>query len=241
MKIVIAMAGLSQRFINEGFVIPKYMLYAKNNSLFNLAISSFREYFNSVDFIFIARDVFSTKTFIEQECKLLGIKSFSVVILEGSTRGQADSVYKGLNLLNMNVDDSLLIFNIDTFRLNFILPKDIGNWDGYLEVFEGSGPNWSYAKTENPNSTRVIETAEKNEISTHCSTGLYYFKSFSQFKSAFENEMMNPNIRELYVAPLYNYLISKGLDIHINIIKNEDVIFCGIPMEYYDYLTRIFK
>ena len=37
---------------------------------------------------------------------------------------------------------------------------------------------------------------------------------------------------ELYVAPLYNYLISQGRDIRYNIINNESVIPCGTPAEY---------
>ena len=39
MTIIIPMAGLSSRFTNAGYVLPKYMLYVKNRSLFNLAVS----------------------------------------------------------------------------------------------------------------------------------------------------------------------------------------------------------
>ena len=39
--------------------------------------------------------------------------------------------------------------------------------------------------------------------------------------------------KELYVAPLYNSLIDKGGEVHINIIKREEVIFCGIPSRIY--------
>lgn len=238
MTIVIPMAGLSSRFTKAGYTLPKYMLYVKNKSLFRLAVESFEKYFDTVRFVFIARDVFDTERFIKEECNLLGIKDFSVVMLDQPTRGQAETVIKGVEGAGVKDDESILIFNIDTFRPGFIIPENIKDWDGYLEVFEGSGANWSYAKTESENSTRVVETAEKREISTHCSTGIYYFKKAKEFVDAYNENLVNPikGVPELYVAPLYNFLIRDGKSIHINIIPRETVIFCGVPQEYEDQL-----
>lgn len=238
MTIVIPMAGLSSRFTKAGYTLPKYMLYVKNKSLFRLAVESFEKYFDTVRFVFIARDVFDTERFIKEECNLLGIKDFSVVMLDQPTRGQAETVIKGVEGAGVKDDESILIFNIDTFRPGFIIPENIKDWDGYLEVFEGSGANWSYAKTESENSTRVVETAEKREISTHCSTGIYYFKKAKEFVDAYNENLVNPikGVPELYVAPLYNFLIRDGKNIHINIIPRDAVIFCGVPQEYEEQL-----
>lgn len=238
MTIVIPMAGLSSRFTKAGYTLPKYMLYVKNKSLFRLAVESFEKYFETARFVFIARDVFDTERFIKEECNLLGIKDFSVVMLDQPTRGQAETVIKGVEGAGVKDDESILIFNIDTFRPGFTFPENFKNWDGYLEVFEGSGANWSYAKTESENSTRVVETAEKREISTHCSTGIYYFKQAKEFVDAYNENLVNPikGVPELYVAPLYNFLIRDGKNIHINIIPRETVIFCGVPQEYEDQL-----
>lgn len=243
MTIVIPMAGLSSRFTKAGYTLPKYMLYVKNKSLFRLAVESFEKYFDTVRFVFIARDVFDTQRFIKEECELLGIKDFSVVMLDQPTRGQAETVIKGIEGAGVKDDDSILIFNIDTFRPGFTFPENFKNWDGYLEVFEGSGANWSYAKTESENSTRVVETAEKREISTHCSTGIYYFKQAKEFVDAYNENLVNPikGVPELYVAPLYNFLIRDGKNIHINIIPRDAVIFCGIPQEYEEQLMISFS
>lgn len=240
MTIVIPMAGLSSRFTKAGYTLPKYMLYVKNKSLFRLAVESFEKYFETVRFVFVARDVFDTQRFIKEECELLGIKDFSVVMLDQPTRGQAETVIKGIEGAGVKDDESILIFNIDTFRPGFIFPENIKDWDGYLEVFEGSGANWSYAKTESENSTRVVETAEKREISTHCSTGIYYFKKAKEFVDAHNENLVNPikGVPELYVAPLYNFLIRDGKSIHINIIPRETVIFCGVPQEYEEQLKE---
>lgn len=242
MTIIIPMAGLSSRFTKAGYVLPKYMLYIKNRSLFNLAVSSFEKYFDSCRFVFVARDVFDTKTFIEKECELMGIKDFEVVILPAPTKGQAETVLKGIKEASVAKDEPILIFNIDTFRPGFAFPQEMDDWDGYLEVFVGSGKNWSYARTESDTSTLVVETAEKREISKYCSTGLYYFKSSEMFLNAYVENQEKPitGVAELYVAPLYNYMIAKSLKIHIHVIDRQDVIFSGVPSEYEDLLRKEF-
>ena len=244
MTIVIPMAGLSERFIKDGFTLPKYMLYVKNKSLFNLALYSFSNYFTKYNFLFIARNLFETERFIKEECKLLGIKKFDVIVLESPTLGQAETVSIGLEKTTIDENEPIIIFNIDTFRPSFKFPLNISEWDGYLEVFRGEGNNWSYAKTESENSTKVIETAEKVQISNYCSTGLYYFKSAKLFVEAYQSRTSiseSELIKELYVAPLYNALIRQNKNIHIKLIEKSDVFFCGIPNEYYQYLKQICK
>lgn len=239
MTILIPMAGLSSRFAKAGYTLPKYMLYVKDKSLFNLAVSSFEKYFKKCEFVFVVRDVYDTPRFVNEECKLMGIKKYKIVVTK-PTRGQAETVFKGIEGANLKVDESILIFNIDTFRPRFTFPADIDKWDGYLECFEGDGTNWSYAKTENDTSTaKVIETAEKREISKFCSTGIYHFRKAADFINAYhENETASVNgVMELYVAPLYNFLIRDGKQIHIDIIQKDEVIFCGVPIEYLDYLS----
>ena len=240
MTIIIPMAGLSSRFTKAGYVLPKYMLYVKNRSLFNLAVTSFEKYFDTCRFVFVARNVFDTKMFIEKECELMGIKDFTVVILPQPTKGQAETVLEGIVRADVPDEEPVLIFNIDTFRPGFTFPADMSGWDGYLEVFVGSGKNWSYAKTESDDSTLVVETAEKVEISRYCSTGLYYFSTASSFKTAYAQYLEHPcdGKAELYVAPLYNHLIREGKKIHIHVIDRSDVIFSGVPDEYEQILQE---
>ena len=243
MTIIIPMAGLSSRFSQAGYVLPKYMLYVKNRSLFNIAVSSFSKYFESCKFVFVARNVFDTRTFIVRECELMGVKDYEIVILPAPTQGQAETVLEGIKRAPIAADEPLLIFNIDTFRPGYTFPEQIAKWDGYLEVFEGSGKNWSYARTESEASTLVVETAEKKEISKFCSTGLYYFGTTALFEKAYELNQLNPlnGKMELYVAPLYNHLIKLSHRIHIHVIRRDEVIFSGVPEEYEQLLKEVFK
>ena len=244
MTIVISMAGLSQRFINAGFTLPKYMLYAGNKSLFNLSVNSFSNYFKSCNFLFIARDLFDTRRFIEEECKRLGKSNYEIVILKEPTKGQAETVYLGIKNSGLSEKEPITIFNIDTFHPGFAFPDHMENWDGYLEVFWGEGANWSYAKTENETSTKVIETAEKRQISNYCSTGLYYFRRSHLFCQAYEamnNQAEENQLKEQYVAPLYNYLIENNSDIHIHLVDRSQIQICGVPDEYDAYMRQLYK
>lgn len=232
---VIPMAGLSSRFTKVGYKKPKYMLPLMGESVFSHSVKSFSNYFESSFFLFIVRDVQNTISFVEREVKNIGIKHYEVVCLEEETLGQAETVELGLHKKNHSEGGGLTIFNIDSFRSNFLFPSE--NWfhetDGYLEVFKGEGDNWSYVDPFLGDDTpRVKRTTEKEPISELCSNGLYYFSSIEHYMYALSKERKNLSCKELYIAPLYNHLIEKGKKIHYNLISYRDTVFCGTPKEY---------
>lgn len=240
--IVIPMAGLSSRFRKAGFDKPKYMLEAKGMTLFEHALLSFKEYFKSEPFLFILLDVEGTLDFVKAKANALGIDNIEVVTLEAPTRGQAETVYLGLQSIDMLDDLSITIFNIDTFRPGFRYPSsfNIQQVDGYLETFIGEGANWSNVLPVEGSTDRVTLTAEKQEISKYCCTGLYYFKSAASYINFFEKYLQR-DVEELqggefYIAPMYNDLIKAGLDVRFSVIDKSDVIFCGVPDEYYQFI-----
>lgn len=244
--IIIPMAGLSSRFFKAGYEQPKYKLIAHGKSLFEHAVSSFSNYYDKKHFLFIIRDVYDTECFVEQKAKSMGITNFTIVSLNKETRGQAETVTLGIEgwqkKVGIKKDCSITIFNIDTFRPGFKYPALENMGDGYLEVFQGKGENWSFVKPKCSNSTIVCETAEKRPISDLCCTGLYHFKSLLQYLSAYQEYISKPidswEKGELYVAPLYNHLIELGCEIHYQKINRGDVIFCGVPDEYEDFILR---
>lgn len=244
--IVIPMAGLSSRFFKAGYDKPKYMLDAHGETLFGHAVNSFKDYFSQESFLFIVRDVYGTPEFVRQQASKLGITHFDIVSLNEETRGQAETVTLGLEAWKAQQADvsdcAITIFNIDTFRPGFTYPELTKLGAGYLEVFRGSGDNWSFAKPASATSTQVTQTAEKNPISDLCCTGLYHFASLADYFAAYYAYLKKPaetwEKGELYVAPLYNYLIENGKEIHYHLIDREEVIFCGVPDEYLDFLNQ---
>ncbi len=232
--IVIPMGGMSRRFTEAGYGMPKYMLPLHGRSVFAHALDSFRAAFATAPFVFAARDVAGTEAFVRAECESLGIHDVRFHRLTGPTAGQAETVALALEGVCVDAGDAITIFNIDTFRPGFAYPE--GAWRagsaGYLEVFRGSGANWSYVRPALGPEPRALETAEKRPISDLCCTGLYHFARADQFHAALAQERRRPSAGELYVAPIYNHLIAAGLPIHYDLIARKDVVFCGVPLEY---------
>jgi hypothetical protein len=130
----------------------------------------------------------------------------------------------------------LTIFNIDTVRPAFAHPPGFEHWGGYLEVFQGDGSQWSFVEPAAGDTTAVRRTTEKLRISDLCSTGLYHFRRTGDFQRAFRRALSDAGYlrdwREFYVAPLYNFLIAEGLDIHYHLVPRAEVVFAGTPSEY---------
>ena len=231
------MAGLSRRFTEAGYTVPKYMLQAHGVALFDLAVRSFAACFDTSPFLFVARGVAETPAFVAARCAALGIRDHRIVTLDAPTRGQAETVAIGMVRAGADPAAPLTIFNIDTFRPGFRYP-DFGTADvaGFLETFEGEGTNWSFVRPIAAESDRVAEATEKRRVSRFCCTGLYHFTRAADFLAAFEGSRDLPadqlEAGELYVAPLYNRLIEAGHDIRFTVIPRQSVIFCGVPSEY---------
>ncbi|MFQ1933226.1 hypothetical protein ACK350_07115 [Aeromonas veronii] len=233
--IVIPMAGLSSRFFSAGYKIPKYMLPIDNQTVFSRSVKSFEKYFDSDEFVFICRENYNTPEFVHSELKRIGVKNFKISILKEETKGQAETVVLGLR--DYREIEDITIFNIDTFRPGFDKPLLAKNSRGYLETFIGEGKNWSNVLPDEFG--RVVKTAEKQEISNYCCTGLYSFSYFSDLKNAYnaaKNDRALVHNNEYYIAPLYNYLIKQGYLVNFTIIERRDVIFCGTPDEYSELL-----
>ncbi len=234
---VIPMAGMSSRFTKAGYTKPKYMLDLKGSPLFDYCITSFKAYFKTDAFLFIARSEAETEAFIRQRCAELGIEKFEIIILDSPTQGQAETVALGLNQATIGDDSGITIFNIDTIRKNYQHPVDIiAESSGFLEVFSGEGDNWSFAALEHEESNRVVRTTEKDPISQWCSTGLYYFSSKQAYLDLFriysETEASRCGGGEYYIAPMYNLLIANEQVVNVNKITASEVLFSGIPSEY---------
>ncbi len=231
--IVIPMAGLSRRFREAGYDRPKFMLDLHGRSLFAHAVDSFRAYFDTEPFLFIARDEPGVPEFVAQELAALGVAAARTVLLPCPTLGQADTVRLGLQQAATGADMPLTIFNIDTFRPGFRYPAAdwMGRADGYLEVMPGTDPGFSFVRPADGGDGRVAETAEKVVISNLASTGLYWFRRAGNFLDAMEGDAARAH-GELYVAPLYNALIAGGLDVRYQVVPAEEVVFCGVPAQY---------
>lgn len=229
---VIPMAGLSSRFFKAGYEVPKYQLSIDDTIVFDLALKSFSCYFSTDLFLLIVRDVYDTPRFVAERLERLGIHNFIIHTLAGETAGQAETVALGLRDHQIDEQEPIYIFNIDTFRYGFEKPTWVSGVDGYLEVFEGEGDHWSFIAVDD--NDKVIKTTEKQRISNLCSDGLYYFKSKQLYMTLFDQaKAQNLTVNnEYYIAPMYNLLIEQGGQVGYVKITDQEIDFCGTPDEY---------
>lgn len=226
------MAGLSSRFFKAGYQEPKYKLVAHGKTLFEWSVKTFEKYYDSEKFIFICRDVYDTPAFVESELNKIGIKSFEIITLSTETRGQAETVFLALD--KVPEDERLIIFNIDTHESKFDVIHEPN--DAYLEVFRGEGEHWSFAKPIT-GTTLVEKTAEKKRISDFCSNGVYGFKNKSIFINAYI-QLIRSNPGELYIAPMFNFIINESMCVRYKLVDIGNHIFMGTPDEYTEFLGR---
>ena len=228
--IIIPMTGLSSRIFKAGYTEPKYKLKAHDKTLFEWSVKTFEQYYQSEKFIFICRDVYDTPAFVEAELQHMGIKDYEVVVLTAETRGQAETVFLALDKVPDN--EPIVIFNIDTHEKHFEFATEAN--DAYLEVFKGEGEHWSFAQPKG-NTTLVERTTEKVRISDLCSNGVYGFKNKETFTNAYI-ELIRSNPGELYIAPMFNFIIAKGMCVRYKLVEHSDHIFMCTPAEYTDFL-----
>ncbi len=236
--IIITMAGKSSRFQREGYENPKFMLPIWELTVFDYVLLSFKRYFEIEFFVFVVQEEHECVTFVETHASSLGIKAFKIVVLSDYTRGQAETVKFALDRLSPSNYESLLIFNVDTFRPNFELPN-LENTFGWLETFNAEGSNWSFILPSVTEPNTVIKVAEKERISNYCSTGAYWFIDSKTFLGIFDNyKEANSNMSELFIAPMFNFLIESKKIVRYSSVDSESVLPCGVPSEYESLISK---
>jgi len=238
--IVITMGGLGSRFRKAGYTVPKYMIEAKGKTLFDYSMISLEGYAKDVNqYIFIAMKDENTdaEAFIRQRCEVLGIKKYEVILLDYLTDGQATTAT--LASKYWDKDNALLIYNIDTYVEAGEMNSAQLKGDGFIPCFKADGDHWSFVRLDEAG--KVVEIKEKQRISEHCTLGAYYFRSCEQYLQLYkefysdESGLVNG---EKYVAPLYDYLLSKGGEIYICDVPCEKVHVLGTPEELEAFLAQ---
>ena len=241
MTVIITMAGLGSRFRKAGYNCPKYMIEAKGKTLFDWSMDSLVGYNKNVSkYVFVVRKEDNSEKFIREHMANYGISNIEIIGIDYLTDGQATTCM--LAIPYCNPDEEIMVYNIDTYvEPNEMKYEDISG-DGHIPCFHADGDHWSFAKLdENGN---VIEVREKQRISDNCTLGAYYFKSARLYKKLYEeyyadDSKMEKN--EKYIAPLYNYMIEKGMKVTISIVDAEKVHVLGTPEELTVFIKKEVK
>jgi len=238
MKVVITMAGEGKRFRKAGFREPKHMIKVGETTTFNFALLSLKDFFDE-SFIFITQKKHKPENFIRKKCQTLGITDFKILQISETTDGQATTAY----LADSLIEDSepVIIYNIDTYVEEGELLKENIRGDGFIPVFIAKGNKWSFVKVNDKGVVTAV--AEKERISGLATIGFYYFDKWEYFKKAYieYSEIMKNKYHEKYVAPLYEWMIKKGMEIQIKEIDAEKVHVLGTPEDVLNFYPSFGK
>ncbi len=238
MTIIITMAGIGSRFRKAGYECPKYMIEAKGKTLFEWSMDSLIGYNKYVSkYIFVVRKEDNTKEFINEKMRKYNIDNIEIVEIDKLTDGQATTCM--LAIPYCNLQDPIMIYNIDTYvEPNEMQFKDIFG-DGHIPCFHADGDHWSFVKLDEKG--KAIEVREKERISDNCTLGAYYFSSAELYKKLYEEYYKDDTKiekNEKYIAPLYNFMIEKGMLVTISIVNNKKVHVLGTPEELQVFLNE---
>ena len=226
---IITMAGLGARFRAAGYTCPKYQIKAKGKTLFEWSLDSLKGYAAHISrYIFVVRAEDDAKAFIAEKCAKCGITPYKILELDHPTDGQATTCLLALPYCEQ--ENAILVYNIDTYVEPYTMRYEDIAGDGHIPCFRAEGTHWSFVKLDEQG--KAVEIREKERISDNCTLGAYYFSSarlYSQLYKEYYGQATE--MKEKYIAPLYNWMIQKGMKVTISIVDAGKVHVLGTPEE----------
>lgn len=238
MIIVVPMAGRGQRFVDAGFDVPKPLIEVHGRPMYTWAVESLPLAL-ATRIVFVCLAEHLERAPLEADiAERYAALSPVVVPLDGVTDGQLCTVLEAAD--HIDAELPLLVYNADTWcrtGLERSLPALDPGIEGLVGVFEAEGDHWSFARLDDHGD--VIETAEKQRISTWATTGLYWFRRGDTFLRH-ARAMVADDERtrgEFYVAPLYNRMIATGERVRVDVAQEVQVL--GTPAELEAFVPPI--
>ena len=232
------MAGEGSRFANAGYTLPKPLIDVDGKPMIQVVVENLN--IPDARYIFIVRKEHRRLYDMDTILNRL-VKNCIIIETDGLTEGAACSIMLAKDYIDS--DTPLLLANSDQYiewnAQDFLSTMHSDRVDGGIVTFEDLHPRWSYAKTDVDN--RVTEVAEKNPISTHATTGVYFWKRGSDFVK-YAQRMISENIRvnnEFYTCPVFNQAIQDNKNIIA--YPAESMHGLGIPEDLEQFLRHKFN
>jgi NDP-sugar pyrophosphorylase family protein len=221
MKVIVPMSGMSSRFSDAGYDIPKYLIEVDGKKVIEHIIKLYPE---DSEFIFIINDKHQKETNIIEVLENIS-NNKNIVTISRHKKGPVFSVSEFDYLID---DEEEVIVNYCDFSLDwdyydFEKFIDETKCDGCVICYTGFHPhmlgsdNYAFCRTDENN--KILEVREKqpftdNKMSEFASAGNYYFRKGSYVKKYFK-QLIDEDISingEYYVSLVYNLLIRDGLE-----------------------------
>ena len=238
------MSGMSSRFSQSGYQLPKYMLNVDGKTIIQHIIELYPKDSN---FIFIVNDKNASNTNIIEILENFDIPNKKIKVISSHKLGP---VYTVSHVFDWIDDDEQVIVNYCDFSIYWDykdFEKFVNNTkcEGCVICYTGFHPhmlgddNYAFCKTNESN--KILEVREKqpftdNKMSEFASAGNYYFRKGKYIKKYFRR-MMDADVNlngEYYVSLIYNFLIKDNLDSFVYEVPN--MLQWGTPLDLDMYL-----
>jgi NDP-sugar pyrophosphorylase family protein len=241
---ILPMAGHGSRFKSRGYILPKPLINVNGKPMVVQAVKCLPQSNKNIFIALKNRESEELKSSLE-----LNFKNVSILYLDKTTEGQAQTCSKAITELKVSLDDPILISACDNGvyydkkkYLKLLSEKDIDVivWSFRNNQTTKNNPNmYSWLKVDEDNN--VLEVSCKNlkygdPLNTHAIIGTMYFKRAEMFLSAYHKNLVN-DIRtnnEFYVDDVLNVCIEKGLK--VKVFEVENYICWGTPDDLETYL-----
>jgi hypothetical protein len=226
---LIPAAGQGKRFKIEKIFTPKFLYYL--NDLNKRTI----DYINSFLPTKKKKIILQKK---DKYTKFINKNKFSLFFLNKKTKGQAFTIFKILEKLNIkksffiNSCDVFSIFNISNF-LKLKRNSDIIIFVSSKSFQELGDNEYTWVEYSNKN-LKNIYIKNKPNSKLKILTGNFYFKNKYVFYTCFNKALKNFKKKELYVDDLIKYALK--LKFKVRVLEDENYINLGTPSLIKDFL-----
>jgi UDP-N-acetylglucosamine diphosphorylase / glucose-1-phosphate thymidylyltransferase / UDP-N-acetylgalactosamine diphosphorylase / glucosamine-1-phosphate N-acetyltransferase / galactosamine-1-phosphate N-acetyltransferase len=236
MIVVLPMAGRGSRFDGHGYAEPKPLIPVQGVPMFVKSLESLAACTYS-RLVIVAQRQHELEFGISKLVEEFQLPNTSLVLIDGVTKGQLCTVLAAKEFLD--TDEGVLIMGSDTIVRSEIgadIKHKASDCKGIISVANMPGDRWSFAAVDDDG--RVCAVAEKERISPHASTGMYYFSNAREFVRYSEEMIANKETTrgEYYVIPVYQKMIARGE--RVNISQATEMWDLGTPESLKDYLSH---
>jgi NDP-sugar pyrophosphorylase family protein len=244
MKIVVPMAGRGSRFQAEAHANPEYrkpkpLILIRGKPMIEWAMESLpfldlpnrpaKTAFKASpsDFIFISLQQQEKDYRITYLLKGVFGQEIQVILIPEVTRGALETALKAKDFIN--TDEDLIISDSDHYfdgsSLYEAIEQKDSDVEGIIPIFQPPDEEvkWSYTLFDSDNVALAVgeKDAKLADSGAYANIGGYYFSHGKVFVSVAEEIIQGGSMygpegkQEFYVAPIYQYMIDKGLKIKV--------------------------
>jgi len=236
-NILIPIAGRGQRFVDQGYVMPKQLIMVDDKQMIDWSLDSIKKK-DECNLIFAIRRDHISNFSLDKILKTRYGDDIKIIVIDKITRGSVETCLQAEEYIDN--DAPLVVYTLDVFFEPFFDPTDIDtSINGSILTFKSNNPAYSYASLDK--NKNVIKTAEKEVISENAAVGVYTFTKGSEFvryaKQMIDLDLTTNN--EFYICPLYNLMIQDGCTIKTNDVEKMHLM--GTPEELNFFVTHSLK